>query len=255
MKVAVSGKGGTGKTSIAGTLARSFARRGHRVLAIDCDSNPNLATSLGLDTAVAEALEPLPRNAFADDIAVSQILTAFAATGPDGVRIVIGARVQEAGGGCTCGSHASVRGMLGEILASDADVTVVDMEAGLEHLSRAGGTLRYVDHLMVVVEPYVKAIETARRTLVLARDLGIKKISILGSKVRDDAERGVLEHFCVDEGVELIGIIPYDDIARLADRDGVPVIERGPDSAMVVAVNSLAEKLERTWTQTAAVPV
>ncbi|GAC1329911.1 MAG: P-loop NTPase [Candidatus Dormibacteria bacterium] len=253
MKVAVSGKGGTGKTSIAGTLARSFARRGHRVLAIDCDSNPNLATSLGLDPAVAEALEPLPTNAFARDPSVSELLTAFSATGPDGVRIVIGARVQEAGGGCTCGSHATVRGMLGEMLSSDAEITVVDMEAGLEHLSRAGGTLRYVDHLMVVVEPYVKAVETARRTLVLARDLGIKRISILGSKVREDTERELLARFCADEDVELIGVIPYDESARIADRDGVPAIERGPESPMVQAVNALAISLEESWSK-AAVP-
>ena len=249
MKVAVSGKGGTGKTSIAGTLARSLARRGHRVLAIDCDSNPNLATSLGLDAAVADALEPLPTNAFAGDATVDEILTAYAATGPDGVRMVVGARVLEAGAGCTCGSHASVRGMLGEMLSSDADITVVDMEAGLEHLSRAGGTLRYVDHLMVVVEPYVKAVETARRTLFLAKELGIKRITILGSKVRDESERAVLERFCADEGVELIGVIPFDDAARLADRDGAPVIDRSPQSPMVRAIDALAASLEASWRQ------
>jgi CO dehydrogenase maturation factor len=131
-------------------------------------------------------------------------------------------------------------------------VTVVDMEAGLEHLSRSGGTLRHVDHLLVVVEPYAKAIETARRTLLLATELGIPRISILASKVRDDEEMQIVERFCAETGSELIGVIPYDDAARLADRAGLAAIETAPDSPMVRAVAALAARLEEN--RAAAVP-
>lgn len=145
-----------------------------------------------------------------------------------------------------------MRGLLAEILSSEADVTVVDMEAGLEHLSRSGGTLRYVDHLLVVVEPYAKAVETARRTLILAEELGIPRTSILGSKVRDDEERLLLERFCAETGSELIGTIPYDDEVRMADRDGLAPMDAAPESNMVRTVSALAEKLDSSWVKIAS---
>jgi len=136
-----------------------------------------------------------------------------------------------------------VRGLLGELLSSQAEMTVVDMEAGLEHLSRSGGTLRYVDHLLVVVEPYAKAIETARRTVRLARELGIVRTSLLGSKVREPSDLTLLESLGAELGVELMSAIPYDGAARLADRAGLPTIEVAPESALVRAVDDLAKRL------------
>lgn len=137
-----------------------------------------------------------------------------------------------------------MRGLLAEMLSSEAEVTVVDMEAGLEHLSRAGGTLRYVDHLLVVVEAYSKAVETARRTLLLATELGIPRTSILGSKVRDGEEADLLRHFCAETGTELIGAIPYDDEVRVADREGRAPIDFAPHSRMVLSVAELARHLD-----------
>ncbi|GAC1317403.1 MAG: hypothetical protein NVSMB2_11060 [Chloroflexota bacterium] len=137
-----------------------------------------------------------------------------------------------------------MRGLLGEIASTEADVTVVDMEAGLEHLSRSGGTLRYVDHLLVVVEPYAKAIETARRTVHLAQELGIAGISLVASKVRDAVELDLLEDVRAELRVEVISVVPYDDAARLADRAGLPVIQVAPECPMVHAVASLADKVE-----------
>ncbi|GAC1475330.1 MAG: hypothetical protein PVS3B2_21250 [Candidatus Dormibacteraceae bacterium] len=139
-----------------------------------------------------------------------------------------------------------MRGLLAEILSSEAEVTVVDMEAGLEHLSRSGGTLKYIDHLMVVVEPYAKAIETARRTLRLSADLGIARTSILASKVRDEEEMALVRRLCEEFQAELIGVIPYDDAVRLADREGLPPIETAPDSPMVKAVEELAKRLDES---------
>ena len=145
-----------------------------------------------------------------------------------------------------------MRGLLGELLSSQTEITVVDMEAGLEHLSRSGGTLRYVDHIFAVVEPYAKAIETARRTVHLALDLGVANVSLLANKVREPADLNLLDGIRAETGVELIGAIPYDDAARLADREGRPPIEVAPDSALVTAVADLARRLETVWA-TAAV--
>ena len=144
-----------------------------------------------------------------------------------------------------------MRGLLAEILSSEADVAVVDMEAGLEHLSRSGGTLRHVDQLLVVVEPYAKAVETARRTVLLARELGIPRVSAVASKVRDERERELVERLCKDEDCALAAVIPYDDEVRLADREGLPPIEAAPQGTMVRAVETLADSLGR---QQALVP-
>ncbi len=99
MKIGISGKGGTGKTTLSATLARCLARRGRRVLAIDCDSNPNLAMSLGMDAASAARLRPMPGRAFDAPRDVTELLAEYARTGPDGVRIVLAARVDQAGSG------------------------------------------------------------------------------------------------------------------------------------------------------------
>ena len=145
-----------------------------------------------------------------------------------------------------------MRGLLGELLSSQTEITVVDMEAGLEHLSRSGGTLRYVDQLLVVTEPYAKATETARRTVHLALDLGISNVGIVANKVREQSELELLERIRAETGVELISVIPYDDAARLADREGVPPIEVAPDSAVVRAIEQLARTLEAQWAVAAA---
>lgn len=145
-----------------------------------------------------------------------------------------------------------MRGLLGELLSSQTEITVVDMEAGLEHLSRSGGTLRYVDRLLVVTEPYAKAVETARRTVHLALDLGIASVSLVANKVREPSELALLDHLRSETGVDVIAVIPYDDTARLADRDGRPPIEVAPDSALVRAIETLARTLEAQWALTAA---
>lgn len=136
-----------------------------------------------------------------------------------------------------------MRGLLAEIVSKQADVTVVDMEAGLEHLSRSDGTLKHVDHLMIVVEAYVKSIQTAHRTIALARELGIPKISLLASKVRDEGELAAIQQVCEQTGFTMIGVIPYDESVRLADREGRPPIDVAPDSPMVRAVEELASSL------------
>ena len=136
-------------------------------------------------------------------------------------------------------------GVLAEILASDADVTIVDMEAGLEHLSRAGGTLKNVDHLLVVIEPYAKAVETARRTAVLGRELGIARLSGIGSKVRDAEDRAIVERVAAEADLPLLAVLPYDDSVRMADRDGRSPLDLDPDSVVVREVAALAERLER----------
>jgi CO dehydrogenase maturation factor len=126
------------------------------------------------------------------------------------------------------------------------------MEAGLEHLSRSGGTLRFVDQLLVVTEPYARAIETARRTVRLAQELGIDNVGLLANKVRDESDLCLLDSVREETATPLIGVIPYDEVARVADREGRPPIEVAPDSLLVRSIEQLAHALEAEWAAAAA---
>ena len=186
MKIGVVGKGGVGKTTVSALLGRSLAARGRRVLAVDTDSNPNLGLSLGLDAVQTEALPTVPRSIVVGtrgDLTVGELMADYAAETPSGVTVMSALRVTEAAAGCTCGGHATVRSLLGEALETETDDTIVDMEAGIEHLSRSGGTLAHADVLVLVMEPSLKAVITARRTIALARELGIGAWLGVGNKV------------------------------------------------------------------------
>jgi len=135
--------------------------------------------------------------------------------------------------------------MLGDILSERNDLTVADMEAGIEHLSRSDGTLRHVDILLIVLEPYRKALETARRTLSLASDLGIEKIYGVASKVEDAEDAEIVREFAAELGLEMLATVPYDESVRLADRKGVSVIDIDDQSKAVVAVGELLDAIEK----------
>ncbi|MDQ6858776.1 MAG: hypothetical protein M3Z65_07260 [Chloroflexota bacterium] len=137
-----------------------------------------------------------------------------------------------------------MRGLLAALPGDSDSWTVVDMEAGLEHLTRAEGTLRFVDHLVVVIEPYAKAIETARRTIPIAAELGIPRTSVIANKVRDQEERRIVERFCAEMATDLIAVVPYDEAVRAADRDGLAPIDRAPGSPLIRAVDDLVRALE-----------
>ena len=138
-----------------------------------------------------------------------------------------------------CRAHAAVRQLLGGLLEEKRVVTVVDMEAGLEHLSR--GTDRHVDVLLVVLEPYFKALETARRTAELARELGIARVEAVANKLRDEDDREAVRRYAAQHGLGVISEVPFDDALRRADRERKAPIDMG--GAAVEAVTSLAETL------------
>ncbi|HEV2068320.1 MAG TPA: P-loop NTPase [Acidimicrobiales bacterium] len=223
MKVGIVGKGGVGKTTTSSLIARALAERGRRVVAVDTDSNPNLGMSLGLTFEEIEAIPQLPRSLIVGakgDLRAEDVIDTYGRTTPFGVTLISAIKVNEAGAGCTCGGHASVRSFLGDVLADQADVTLVDMEAGLEHLSRSGGTLAYADVLLVVMEPSRKSIITAARTIALAEELGIPRTVGVGNKARLPEDAEFFEKVCAEYGVPLAGVIPYDTAVVDADRAG-----------------------------------
>lgn len=220
MKIGVVGKGGTGKTTTSALLAQAYTGRGRHVVAVDTDSNPNLGMSLGVDEATAATAPLVPRElVVGGGDGSQQLLADYGVATPSGVTLLHAVRVDEAAGGCMCGGHANVRGLLASTLDDHAGVTVVDMEAGLEHLSRSGGTLAHVDVLLIVMEPTNKAAVTAARTVELARELGILRIALVGNKA-DPADAQFLEDTAAELGVGLAATIPADPDVVAADRAG-----------------------------------
>lgn len=246
LKLGIVGKGGVGKTTTAALFAKAYAQRGRRVIGIDTDSNPNLGMSLGLSFADTEDVPVLPRSLIVGrggDISADELVATYGRETPAGVTLLSAIRVTEAGAGCTCAGHATVRSLLGEAIDLDADVTIIDMEAGLEHLSRSGGTLAYADALLVVMEPSRKSVITAARTRDLAEELGIPRVYGLGNKARDAEDIAFFESACTDEGLELAGVMPYTADVRDADRSGVAVTGIGADQ-VVAAIDRVIDFLD-----------
>ena len=245
LTVGVVGKGGVGKTTVAALLARTYAARGARVVAVDTDSNPNLGLSLGLDLATVDALPALPMTAVtgarSGPGSADTLLSEYGTPTPAGVTLLTALRVTEAAAGCQCGGHRTVRSLLGDALGAHADVTVVDMEAGLEHLARSGGTLAHADVLVTVVEPTRKSVVTAGRTRALAAELGLDVVYAMGNKARSADDRTYLEQACAEQGVPLVAVVPFDEAVAAADRAGGV---HAPAHAVQAAVEALVAVLD-----------
>jgi CO dehydrogenase maturation factor len=246
MRVAIAGKGGAGKTTIAATLARLVARGGRAVVALDADSNPNLAAALGLpDEHVVGALPATLVSRRHDGPAltdpVESVLDQHATVGPDGVRLALMGAPAHAGEGCLCAAHATIGAILTDLGERPEVVTVVDLEASPEHLSR--GTARHADVLLLVTEPYYRSLETVRRMAGLAAELPIRQTAIVANKVRRPADGEAIDEFCARHELNLVGQLPWSDGVLDADAAGVPLVDHRPGDPVVTAVTQLLKTL------------
>ncbi len=235
MKIAVSGKGGVGKTILASLLAKIFAESGYSVLAIDADPDTNLAATLGfpdgdkitpiseMDTLIEERTGAPPGQATAyfklnpkvDDLPEKYSVKR------DGIRLMVMGRVKKGGSGCYCPENALLQALLIHLLVARNEVVILDMEAGIEHLGRA--TAQAVDKLIVVIEPSRRSIETAYRINKLAQDINLKNIAVVANKVRNQSEREFLVSSLPD--FEFLGFIPYDQAIVEADLANLSVLD------------------------------
>jgi CO dehydrogenase maturation factor len=243
VKIGIVGKGGVGKTTTSALITEAYIARGKRVIAIDTDSNPNLGMSLGLTLDETEAIPVLPRALIVGSsghTTTAGLLESYGRPTPSGATLLSAIRVTEAGAGCTCGGHATVRSLLGSAIEDHADISLVDMEAGLEHLSRSGGTLAHADVLLVIMEPSRKSVVTAARTVALAEELGIPRTYAVGNKARLPEDAQFFADRCAEYGVPLAGVIPFSPDVVDADRAGTRV-----DSEQAAAVKAaVAEVLD-----------
>lgn len=245
MRIAVAGKGGAGKTTIAATLARLAASEGRRVVAIDADSNPNLAVALGVTGGTPAPLPPELVSRRLDGPAltepVTDVLDRHAVTGPDGIFLVHMGQPEHAAEGCLCAAHAVVSGLLADLGDPPAPLTILDLEASPEHLSR--GTARHVDVLLLVAEPYFRSLETVRRMAELAAELPIPRLGVVGNKLRDARDREALREFCRRHDLSMLGSVSWSDAALDADRSRTPVVDFEPATTVIADIRALARRL------------
>ena len=238
MKIAVAGKGGVGKTTVSGTIARALARSGHTVLALDADLNPMLGVSLGVGGEQTELIVAA-RQAIAEGEAehaptIEEVVDRFGADAPDGVRMVIASRVEYMDPGCMCCGVNPVNHVR---QLEHGDRTVVcDLEAGIGTIERIEEGV--VDVLLVVANPTGKSLEVARRAIEIAH--GTAEIVVVANRIAGDADLALMREVLGDR--ELF-VIPEDDVIAAADRDGLAPIDLDPDSPGVAALVRLAERV------------
>lgn len=262
MRLATVGKGGSGKTTIAGTLTRILSEDGIKVLAIDGDPNPNLALTLGINRDDANKIKSVPPNLMtlkkdadgnvlklADGtsqlemtMTPDQLINQYAAKAPGDIRLVmIGAPPDgSAGSGCMCASHRAVRGMITE-MTDYGTHTVTDMEAGLEHLKR--GTVRNVDMMLIVAEPYYRSLEAASRVWALAGELEVPLIYVVANKVRNADDKQAIEEYCEKHGMPILGLVPNEEKFIEAERRAMSPFDFAPDCEGTKAIREMAQKI------------
>ena len=246
LKIAISGKGGVGKTTLSGTLARLLARAGYDVLAIDADPSMNLASALGIKerprplTEFKELIDERaggPAGVFKLNPKVDDIVEKFGVTGPDKVKLLVLGTVERGGSGCMCPASSFLKALMRHVILKTNSVVILDMEAGVEHLGR--GTTRGIDIMLIVVEPGARSIETAGRIVELARQIDIQKFGAVINKAGKDASD--IEDKLKAYGIEVSGVIPYDTTLVQADMESVAPIDKG--GAAIEAIKMISKKV------------
>ncbi|MHA1110669.1 MAG: nucleotide-binding protein [Promethearchaeota archaeon] len=264
MKIGIAGKGGTGKTLIAGTLARFFAQS-FKVLAIDNDPSMNLIYSLGMDPTLRETTTPIAHMTklimerttiegggavvYKANPHVSDIPDMFKIKGPDGLELLVLGTVEQPASGCLCAPNVLVRSVLSDLILNRDEVLIIDFEAGIEHLGR--GTAKALDVLIVVTGAYQKSLDLSLKVLKLAQGLGIKKTFLIGNMIEDKESEVLIQEWAENKEVEVIGMIPRDKAILKCERTGESPFESlGTSSPAMQKIRDIFRKLKHYYVST-----
>lgn len=252
MKLAITGKGGVGKTTLASTLARLYADEGRTVLAADVDPDANLGLALGMTEEEVNSIVPVSKmkqlakeRTAANDTNTFYKLNPQVSDLPDklakeinGVKLLVMGTVDTGGTGCVCPEHVLLKAILANLAFRKDDVVIMDMEAGLEHLGR--GTASLMDQFIAVIEPGARSIQTYVRIKELAKDIGVTRVRVVANKIRDDADRAFIRSRIPEE--DLLGFITYSAQVIDADRKGLSPYDCSP--AALDEIRAIKAKLD-----------
>ncbi|MCK5239649.1 MAG: AAA family ATPase [Candidatus Thorarchaeota archaeon] len=260
MKIAVAGKGGVGKTTVAGTIARFLGRDGLRILAVDADPSYTLWSALGIPEDIADKIVPLTENeelveerlqikevgptstgVFKLNPRVDDLAAKFAIPGPDNVSLLVAGTVDLGGSGCMCPSATLLKSLMRHLVIGTDEAFIMDMDAGVENLGR--GTTRGMDALLVVAEPGRRALDILSKIKNLAADIGVGKVYAVGNKVATSEDAEMIRERVESEGIPLLGIVPLDENIRAADRKGMAPIDLDSNSPAMIAIKEIKDQL------------
>lgn len=257
MKIAVTGKGGVGKTLVAGATACFFAARGLKTIAIDADPSPNLALTLGLPPEKTRAILPISENeklvksktetgfsgVYRLSFTVDDVVRDFSVATPCGVSLIVMGTVRSMGSGCTCAANSVVRSLLRHLVVERDEAVLLDLEAGVEHLGR--GTAKHVDIMLIVADSSIKSLETARHIHRLAKDASIEQVFLVGNKVASDSQKLAIEAFAVQNGLKVLNFVPFDGQVVDAEMKGETPLKY-KESPALQTIKALSADLA-TW--------
>jgi len=252
MKIAVCGKGGVGKSTIAASIALILAKRGVKVLALDADPDANLSSALGIPgsvkiTPISAEIKLIEERTGAKVDQYGQVfklnpevsdVTEKLAYSFNGVELLVLGAVKRGGGGCACPENVFIKALVNDLVLYKNETLIMDMEAGIEHLGRA--TITGVDVMVIVVEPGQRSIDCANNIIKMSKEIGLNKFIIVGNKISCENEKSFIKNGL--PGFEVSAFLPYSENIRSADRDGVSALD-GMSSEERDIVEKLIDKI------------
>ena len=259
-RISIAGKGGVGKTTTTGILGRLWGRQGRSTILVDCDPSTNLASALGIDIGERADRVPLacdhdlvedrvgvrPGESYGQmfrlNPEVDDILDTYGMDGADGTKLLTLGTISTGGSGCFCPESALLKALMRHLVFKRDEIILMDMAAGVEHLGR--GTAEKVDLMLIVVEPGARSVDTAIQVKGMGTDLGIKRHAAIFNKVPDGMDLSVLERRLEDEGIAVIGHLPFDSALIDADMLDVSVMDHAPGSKVEQAMEEMLPQIE-----------